>query len=204
MESIIIGNAEANCWEGDTAKSAKLYVDAKGPGVGTSRGEVKAQYKYTFEPPKDGIYCIGPHIFLNGHWLAWSWGSGSTPQDTGVASVNVSIKVQIDQLSATIKTHEKTVLDITKQAGANGQSGFSYNSITDGGSSTKAYLMGGYDAVIFVDVTASADVLKHGRAIVDMKTSPSFGCRVDAVFYGRRKCYPMIVKLVDYVEALQI
>jgi hypothetical protein len=64
--------------------------------------------------------------------------------------------------------------------------------------------MGGYDAVVFVEVMAIASVLKHGRAIVDMKTSPSFSCTVDSVMYGRRKCLPIRWDLADIVEALQI
>ena len=199
-----VGNVQVECTEGETSEASQLKVDAKGPGAGESKGKVSVKYTYTFEPPKTGTYCISPHVFLNGHYLAWSWGSCNVPVNNSVSKAKVYVKVQVDQYSMPVKTHKHKVLDITEQSGTGSQSGFSYNSLTDGGVSTKAYLQGGDDAVVFVEIIGYASVLKHGRAIVDMKTSPNFGCIVDNVLYARRICRRWPPVLIDVLEALQI
>jgi hypothetical protein len=201
---IDVGNVKVECTEGETSETSQIYVDAQGPGAGESKGKVSVKYTYTFEPTKTGTYCISPHVFLNGHYLAWSWGSCNVPVNNSVSKAKVYVKVQVDQYSTPVKIHEHKVLDITEQSGTSSQSGFSYNSITDGGVSTKAYLQGGDDAIVFVEIIGYASVLKHGKAIVDMKTSPNFGCIVDNVLYGRQICRRWPPIIIDVLEALQI
>lgn len=195
---------KAECNHDTTKKVFQPYLKVNGSTSGElNEGKVRIWYTYTFKPYTDGIYCISPDIFLNGHWLAWTWGSCDTSTPLGIADVKVSCKVRIDQLSTTIKTHEYEVLNIHKD-GQSGQSGFSYASLLDGGSHTKVYLEGGFDAVIFVEVEAFASVLNPGIAIIDMKTSPVFGCKSEELWYAKQFCIPWPLHALGYLEALTL
>ena len=63
-------------------------------------------------------------------------------------------------------------------------------STVDGGLATSVLLQGGHEAVVWVKCKIFAEVTNHGRAWVDMQTSPKFYFRTDAMPWGRVFCFP--------------
>jgi hypothetical protein len=171
---------------------AHPYAEAKGGGTGSINSvEVKAWCKYAFMPPDDGYYCISPTVFMNGHMLLWTWGTcGGTPEDLGIGSVEVNLNVRVDQLSATVKTLKHEVLDESKSAGHNINTGWHYDSTLHGGAQMSAYLEGNHEAVVFVECESRVEIANHGRVWVDMQTSPHFYFKVPEVRWGRVVCLP--------------
>ena len=167
-------------------------VDAHGDGTGTTTSaEITSWCRYSFIPSKDGMYCIRPLVYMNGHYLLWTWGTCSgTAEDLGSGRVKASVTVQVDQLSLPVKTVEHTVFDHSTSGGSDTQSGFAYDSTTDGGVATSVYLEGGHEAVVWIKTTCFAEITNHGRAWVDMQTSPQFYSRVDEVRWGPIVCFP--------------
>ncbi|MEA3291600.1 MAG: hypothetical protein U9Q71_04760, partial [Pseudomonadota bacterium] len=170
---------------------AHPFAEAQGQGTGTiNTAQVNAWFKYAFTPSTDRVYCIHPIVQMNGHWLTWTWGTcGGTPEDRGIASARVKLKVRADQLSSTIKQSEHIVIDENASAGANKESGWYYDSEVDGGTKMDVILQGGHEAVIFVEVECLVSVANHGRAWVDMQTSPHFYFKAPELWWGPVYCW---------------
>lgn len=164
-----------------------------GQGTGTINStQVKTWFRFAFTPAWDGLYCIRPIVYMNGHWLVWTWGTcGGTPEDLGSGTVRVTLRVRVDQLSVPVKQIEHTVFEQNASAGVDIESGFGYNSEVDGGASMQAYLQGGHEAVVWVECESYAKIANHGRAWVDMQTSPFFHFMVPAVYRGPLTLIPM-------------
>jgi hypothetical protein len=175
------------------ASIAHPYAEAWGMGTGTiNSAQVKTWFKYAFTPKSDGVYCIHPLVYMNGHWLVWTWGTcGGTPEDLGSGTVRVTLRVRVDQLSTTVKQIEHTVLEQNVSAGMGTQSGFGYDSDVDGGADMSVLLEGGHEAIVWVEAESFARISNHGRAWVDMQTSPFFYFRVDGVYRGPLKVAPI-------------
>ncbi len=186
------GTGIANVTFETTGCVAHPIADARGQGTGTTNSaEITSWCRYSFMPSVDGLYCIKPLIYLNGHYLVWTWGTCSgLAEDLGTATAQVVVTVQVDQLSLPVKTVAHTVVDKTGSGGSDTQSGFAYDSEIDGGASTSVFLQGGHEAVVWIKCTAFAEVVNHGRAWVDMQTSPKFYAKVDQVRWGRILCFP--------------
>lgn len=166
------------------------YVDAKSPGAGgTSIAELTSYCRFSFIPSTDGIYCIRPLVYMNGHFLAWTWGA-CNGTGLGTAIAQVKLQVQIDQLSLPVKTIEHTIVDEVVSGGSDTQGGFAYDSAIDGGASTSVILQGGHEAVVWVKCICYVKVIDHGRAWVDMQTSPQFYFKVPTVRWGKVFCWP--------------
>ena len=174
-------------------------AEARGAGTGTTNSaEITSWCRYSFMPSIDGTYCIRPLVYLNGHYLLWTWGSCSgDAEDLGSGRISAKVTVQVDQLSLPVKTVEHTVLDHSAAGGSDTQSGFAYDSGTEGGLGTSVYLEGGHEAVVWIKTTCLAEVTNHGRAWVDMQTSPQFYSRVDEVRWGRIICFPWYASMAQ-------
>jgi len=186
------GTGTASTTFGSAGCESHPMVEARGQGTGTTNSAENTVWcRYAFMPSVDGLYCIKPQVFLNGHYLVWTWGTCSgTAEDLGTAKARTKITVQVDQLSLPVKTIEHTVVDQTVSGGSDSQSGFAYDSDVDGGISTSVLLQGGHEAVVWVKCTSFAEVTNHGRAWVDMQTSPQFYFKVDDLRWGRVLCFP--------------
>jgi hypothetical protein len=173
-----------------TGNVAHPIADAKGGGTGTiNSAQVTTWFKFAFTPSHDRAYCIRPLAYMNGHWLLWTWGTcGGTPEDLGSGIVRATVKVRVTQLASTIKEIEHDVVNVSLSAGSSQESGFYYDSSTDGGASTFAVLEGGHEAVIFVSCDIYAKIANHGRAWVDMQTSPHFYFKVPELYWGPVVC----------------
>ena len=157
-----------------------------GQGTGTiNSAQVNTWFRFAFTPTTDGIYCIRPIVCMNGHWLVWTWGTcGGTPEDLGSGTARVTLRVRVDQLSVPVKQIEHNVFEQNASAGIDIESGFGYNSEVDGGASMQVHLQGGHEAVVWVECESYAKIANHGRAWVDMQTSPFFHFKVPAVYRG--------------------
>ena len=169
-------------------------AEAKGMGTGTiNSAKVNVSFRFSFMPTTDRVYCIRPIVQMNGHWLVWTWGScAGTAQDLGSGTARVTLRVRVDQVSLTVAQIEHKVFEQSASAGLDIQSGFGYNSVVDGGACLEAYLQGGHEAVIWVECESYAEIANHGRAWVDMQTSPFFHFSVPEVWWGVRFCWPWI------------
>jgi hypothetical protein len=160
-------------------------AEAQGMGTGTvNTATVSTSFRFSFTPETDRSYCIRPFVYMNGHWLVWTWGSCSDLQDRGSGAVAITLRVRVDQLSLPVKQIEHKVLEQTASDGEGFESGFAYDSEVDGGATMQAHLQGGHEAVIWVECESYAQIVKHGRAWVDMQTSPSFYFMVPEVWWG--------------------
>ncbi len=176
-----------------TGNVAHPIAEAKGAGTGTiNSAKVRVWFKFAFTPATNGAFCIRPMVQLNGHWLLWTWGTcGGTAEDLGSGVVRATVKVRVTQLVSTVKEIEHDVLNKSLSAGADQASGFYYDSSIDGGAYTSAILLAGHEAVVFVECEIYAQVANHGRAWVDMQTSPHFYYKVPELYWGRVVCYPI-------------
>jgi hypothetical protein len=169
----------------DDAKSHGL-TEARGRGTGTeSRVQVSSKHRYAFTPPASRTYCILPMVHISGHWLVWAWGTcAKTPNSQGAGKVQVKLRVRVDQLSVPVKQSEHTVLEESQASRPTPHSGFAYTSDRGGGAALKVFLQGGHEAVVWVECECSAQVTNHGRAWVDLETSPNFYFWVPEVRWG--------------------
>ena len=172
-------------------------VDAEGQGSPSENSADLTSYcRFAFTPSGDGTYgtyCVNPLVYMNGHYLIWTWGScGGTAEDRGTAEVKVELTVQIDQLSLPVKAIHHAVIDQTVTDGSDAQSGFAYDSAIDGGARTSVILKNGDQAVVWVKCRCLAKVKNNGRAWVDMQTSPQFYFKVDHVRWGPAICWSMV------------
>lgn len=167
-------------------------AEAKGMGTGTiNSAKVKVKFRFTFMPFLDRVYCIRPIVQMNGHWLVWTWGTcAGTAQDLGSGTARVTLRVWVEQGSLPVKQIEYKVFEQSASAGLDLQSGFGYDSVVDGGACLEAYLQGGHEAVVWVECESYAEIANHGRAWVDMQTSPFFHFTVPEVWWGVRYCWP--------------
>jgi hypothetical protein len=164
-----------------------------GPGTGTiNSAQVKTWFRFAFTPTTDGVYCIRPIAQMNGHWLVWTWGTcGGTAEDLGSGTARVTLRVRVDQLSVPVKEIEHLVFEQNASAGLDIESGFGYDSEVDGGASMQVHLQGGHEAVVWVECESYAQIANHGRAWVDMQTSPFFHFKVPEVYWGRLALTPI-------------
>jgi hypothetical protein len=163
-----------------------------GQGTGTiNSSTVKTSFRFSFMPTADRSYCIRPVVYMNGHWQVWTWGtcSGLT-EDLGSGVAKVVLRVRVDQLSLPVAQKEHVVFEQTASGGVDIESGFGYDSEVDGGASLVATLQGGHEAVAWVECESYAQISNHGRAWVDMQTSPFFYFWVPEVRWGWRSCFP--------------
>jgi hypothetical protein len=184
---------------------AQPYADVRGGGTGTiNTSQLRTWYKFAFTPATDGSYCIRPMVFMNGWWLLWTWGAcGGTSEDLGSGSVQVKLHVRVDQLSATVKEIEHSVLDQSLAGGSDSEGAVDYASDKDGGASMTVSLQGGHEAVIFVECEAYTQIINHGRAIVDMQSGSGFYFRVPLVAIGKRHCHwPWTFEAIPLESAL--
>lgn len=172
--------------DGTINEDAHLYSEVNGLGSDSINTEqVDTWFKFSFFPKTTKTYCIKPFIYLNGHWLLWTWGGGcSSTGDIGSGQIKLTLKMQIDQLSTRVHETEKVILDQMATGGADYQSGFGYDSEVDGGLATRVELTGGDQAVIWVKCECSVQIQNHGKAIIDMQTSPYFYFKVPRVRWG--------------------
>lgn len=183
---------------------AQPYASVSGQGTGTiNTAQLTTWYKFAFTPATDGSYCIRPMVFMNGWWLLWTWGAcGGSSEDLGSGTVRVKLRVRVDQLSATVKEIEHTVLDQNLSGGSGSEGAVDYASETDAGASMRVYLQGGHEAVIFVECEVYTQMSNHGRAIVDMQSGSGFYFRVPLVTVGKRHCHwPWIFEAIPLGSA---
>ena len=188
----ITGNAQGSViWE-PPANSCVGHpiVDAQGNG-NVSAAELESTCTFTFTPSSTGSYCIRPVVQLNGHYLAWTWGSCELEAPSR-ACADVELTVTVEQPAAgLVRTRTVNVVDecVSFPVGDNAlQSGFAYDSSVQGGTGINAVLISGEDVTVRVTNTSRARVDNLGRAWVDMQTSPLFYFRVPYVRWGTRIC----------------
>ena len=176
-----------------TANTAHPFAEVRGKGTGTiNSARVNTWFDFAFTPSTDGLFCIRPLVHMNGHGLLWTWGScDSTPEDRGSGSVKVTLKVQVGQLMLWVKTIEHPVIDETLSTSGSKSSGWYYDSAVDGGTETTVLLQGGHEAIIRVECEIYTQISNHGRAWVDMQTSPHFYFEIPEVRWGTISCLPI-------------
>jgi hypothetical protein len=156
-----------------------------GQGTGTiSNAQVNTWFKFKFRPATTRRYCIRPIVHMSGHWLIWTWGTCATPEDQGSGEVWVKLRVRVKQEDFELAAKEHLILEETAAGGNDIESGFAYDSQVDGGASLNVELFGDCDAIVYVECESYARISNHGRAYVDMKTSPSFYFSVPEVWWG--------------------
>lgn len=172
-----------------------LLVDT---GPADSPKEIEAEYRFILDLPDIPFfsrhYCVCPVIQMNGHWLTWTWGTGPCggPTMLGSADAWVNLKVEVYQGGLLKRERSCSVLPelgdpeptphVTN--GDDAQSGFYYDSETDGGASLTVKLEPATDATVVVKCIAKVKVLDAGRAWIDMSTSPQFYFKVPEVHWG--------------------
>jgi hypothetical protein len=163
-----------------------------GQGTGTiNSSTVKVWFRFPFIPSTDRTYCIKPIVYMNGHWLVWTWGTcGGTPEDLGSGVARVVLRVRVDQLGVTVAQKEHVVFEKNASAGVDIESGFGYDSTVDDGASLGVWLAGAHEAIVWVECELYARISNHGRAVVDMQTSPFFKFEVSKVLWGWHSCFP--------------
>jgi len=183
------GTGKATVNYDTSANRAQPYVDVQGGGTGTvNTAELRTSFKFAFMPATDSGYCIRPMVLMNGYWLLWTWGvCAGTPEAVGSGTARVKLRVRVDQLSEPVKEIEHTVID--ENGPPSDEGAVDYVSERDGGASMVVYLKGGHEAVIFVECEIYAQVINHGRAIVDMQSSSGFYFWVPLVLVGKRHCH---------------
>jgi hypothetical protein len=127
---------------------------------------------------------------MNGHWLIWTWGTCEGVSH-GSGKLHVKNRVKVYQVLSLLKETEYTVVDFVS-TGPDDQSGFSYDSIMDGGAGVSVYLEGGHEAIVEVECECYVEISNHGRAWVDMQTSPHFYYKVNQLRWGPVWCWPII------------
>lgn len=173
-----------------------------GQGTGTiNSAKVTTSFRFPFMPTTDRTYCIRPIVYMNGHWQVWTWGTcAGTAEDLGSGTARVALRVRVTQLDQTIKEIEHLVFEKNASGGLDIQSGFAYDSQVDGGAAMTVYLQGGYTAVVWVECESYAQIANHGRAWVDMQTSPFFYFKVPVVWWGWRSCRWPVLPAVRVFE----
>jgi len=185
------GNAQGSVtWEPpEDSCFGHPFVDARGNG-NFSAADLDSICTFTFVPYSTGLYCIRPVVQLNGHYLAWTW--GSCEQEPGRACVQVRVVVTVEQPVANlVRTQNLTVVNECASFPAGNstlQSGFAYDSALQGGTGINAVLISGEEVTVRVTCTSVARVHNLGRAWVDMQTSPQFYFRIPYVRWGIRIC----------------
>jgi len=173
-----------------TGNVAHPRVETRGNGIGSlTSSRLVTWFRFAFTPLTDGAYCIKPFTQMNGHWLAWTW-STCPPGTQGNGRVEVKLRVQVDQLSVPVSTREHVVVHQVVSEGVDHASGFAYDSSTDRGAETGAYLEGGHEAVVWVKADCYAEIEHRGAGWVDMKSSPQFYFKVPEVWWGPKLCFP--------------
>lgn len=165
---------------------AHPYVNVRGQGSGTTNSvSLETWFKYSFMPQQTKTYCINPFIYLNGHWLLWTWGGGcGSTGDVGRGHVKLTLRLTVDQLSVTVHEREKVIIDQYAEEGADYETGFAYNSEVNPGLGTRVVLQAGDQAVIWVKCECNVEIGNHGRAWIDMQTSPYFYFMTPEVKWG--------------------
>ncbi len=196
------GGASGSVTYNAGANIAHPIADAHGLGTGTiNTAKVTTSFRFAFNPTSNGTYCIYPLVYMNGHWLVWTWGTcGGTAEDLGSGEVKVTVRIKVTQLDQKLKEREHVVIHKNVSAGQDQQSGFAYDSDVDGGTATTVYLQGGYTAVVWVECECFAQISNHGRAWVDMQSSPSFYFKAGQIRWGWRICYPWWITKVKLIE----
>ena len=196
------GGASGSVTYNAGANIAHPTADAHGQGTGTiNTAKVTTSFRFAFNPTSNGTYCIYPLVYMNGHWLVWTWGTcGGTAEDLGSGEVKVMVRIKVTQLDQKLKEREHVVIHKNVSAGQDQHSGFAYDSDVDGGTATTVYLQGGYTAVVWVECECFAQISNHGRAWVDMQSSPSFYFKAGQIRWGWRICYPWWITKVKLIE----
>jgi hypothetical protein len=187
----------------ETLNQAQPFADVSGGGTGTINSvQINTWYRFSFFPASDDTYCILPSVIMNGWWLLWTWGGGcGTSVDPGSGRVWVKLKVRVDQLSATVKEIEHTVLDQNVTGGGDGEGAVDYVSDIDGGAGMTVQLQGGHEAVVFVECEVYVQITNFGRAIIDMQRGRGFYFRVPSVAWGRHiPCYTCRLQPIQCVS----
>lgn len=177
---------------GKTNNIAHLKVDSGGgQGTGTiNSARVKTWFKFSFTPKETGLYCIYPLVQMNGHCLLWTWGTcGGTVEDLGRGKAIATLRVRVDQLSTPVRQIEHIVFEHDSSAGSNYESGFGYDSEVNGGANMGVFLKENHEAVIWIECDIYVEIANHGRAWIDMKSSPFFYFKVPAVYWGRSRFF---------------
>lgn len=180
-------------YNGTNCEAHPIADSGPGQGTGTSNSAlVKTSFRFAFTPTNDGLYCIRPIVQMNGHYLLWTWGTcGGTPEDLGSGTVRVTLRIRVDQLSVPVKQQEHQVFEQSVSGGGDTASGFGYDSEADGGASTHAFLEGGHEVVVWVECESYAQIANHGRAWVDMQTSPYFYFTAKELYWGPLTLIPI-------------
>ncbi len=166
---------------------AHPYVNVSGQGSGTKNSVLlETWYKYSFYPRTTKTYCIKPFIYLNGHWFLWTWGGGcGSSGDVGKGHVKLTLSLRIDQLSVPVQNDvSRVIIDQYAEEGADFETGFAYNSEVNPSLATRVELVAGDQAVIWVKCECFVEIENHGRAWIDMQTSPYFYFKVPEVKWG--------------------
>lgn len=174
----------------DTDSIAHPFADVRGQGTGTiNKVKVNTWFKFAFMPVTGWTYCVRPVVQMNGHWLAWTWGTcGGTAESVGSGAVRITLKVHAGQLFEYYRTIEHHIINETLSAGSDNHTGWYYDSEVDGGAFMTVNFQEGHEAVIKVECEIYAEIVNHGRAWIDLQTSPQFYFKVPEVYCGPSIC----------------
>lgn len=165
--------------------------------------EIEAEFRFILDLP-DVLgpaqrYCVCPVIQMNGHWLAWAWSGGSCGGVTtvGSAMASLTLKVQVYQGAELKGEREHPILYEPVSGSMDHQSGFYYDAEVHGGVQLNVELEAATDATVLVKCIAKVEAVNHGRAWVDMLTSPYFYFKVPEVHWGLSPWQLMRAELVE-------
>lgn len=151
--------------------------------------EVEAEFRFILKlddvSGSERRYCVCPVVQMNGHWLAWAWGGGCGGVATvGSALASLTLKVQVYQAALLKREREHTIIYEPVSGSMDHQGGFYYDTAVHGGAHLDVLLDADTDATVVVKCIAKVEVVNHGRAWVDMATSPHFYFKVPEVHWG--------------------
>jgi hypothetical protein len=178
---------------------AQSSVQVSGTAFQTTEAYAGMRWYFTFDPGKDGTFCIEPIIQLSGHWIIWANGScpGQKPEvKAKQGEVHVIIRTLVWQANQKIFESEEKVLE---KVVSNGTSGFYYDTLTEPKQvynlQPGIFLEGDHEATVLVEVEIHAQMENYGLALFDMATSGNYYAQVPILAIARRKCGKKFVDL---------
>lgn len=171
---------------------AQPSVQVSGTAFQTTEGYARMKWYFTFDPGKDGTFCIEPIIQLSGHWIIWANGTcpGQPYVEAKKGEVHVIIRTLVYQANAKVFESEKKILEKVVSSDA---SGFYYDTLTQPNQlydhSSGVFLEGAHEATVLVEVEIHAQMENYGLALFEMTTSGNYYAQVPFLAIARRKCY---------------
>lgn len=181
-------NLDGDCSFVGNQGHAKLNLDVKGGGVGTTRkATIRADFKYAFTPTDTALYVINPTVLINGWYLLFTWATGCNTVTPGSGQLQIKLRIRVDQLSSNIYNDETDLVDISVNNDQK-EGAINYVSDRDGDNNWTAYLQANHEAVIVIECEIHGEITNSYRAIIDMQSTDNLYFKIPFVQIYRRRC----------------